>query len=284
MRVRFASTVHGEADNGFVAMTVAADREHDVAGYPGDGTNRLPAVHRSVANQLEVPTASLDEAEVDEQFGFLGSILARDNDSTQPVPSPAVRAPPPASPWARCASCRPRPRATASPSQVGRGHCLPLPRRRDPTSALQPGSRWLLQGTADQGTVTRDPDGEQTAEASSSAWWTEAAVASVEMARPDSAAPAAATTRRPTDQSADTPRSARYVLAVARPRSGENRRNAIRDLMRCALPGSAGRGRRVRAVAGAGVARWSRWRRLVRRSARDCHRDEHPSCVPVARR
>jgi hypothetical protein len=70
MRVRFASTVHGEADNCFVAMTVAADREHDVAGYPGDGTNRLPAVHRSVANQLEVPTASLDEAEVDEQFGF----------------------------------------------------------------------------------------------------------------------------------------------------------------------------------------------------------------------
>lgn len=215
MRVRFASTFHGEGDNGFVAMTGAADRERGVAGYPGDGANRLPAVHRSIANQLEVPTASLDDAEVDEQFGLLGSILTRDNDSTQPVPSPAVRAPQPASPWARCASCRPRPRATASPSQGGRGHCLLLRRRWDRTSALQPGSGYLLQGTADQGTVTRDPDGEQTAEASSSAWWTKAAVGPVEMARPASAAPAAAPTGRPTDRNADTPRSARYVLAVA---------------------------------------------------------------------
>ena len=113
MSVRFASTVHGDGDNGFVAMTVTADREHGVAGYPGDGDNRWPAVHRSdaarlvrlaietapagsilhavgeegvrirdlaeaIAGQLGVPTASLDEAQMTEQFGFLGGILARD--------------------------------------------------------------------------------------------------------------------------------------------------------------------------------------------------------------
>lgn len=52
MSVRFAPTVHGEGDNGFTAMIVAADRAAGQAGYVGEGTNRWAAVHRSDAARL----------------------------------------------------------------------------------------------------------------------------------------------------------------------------------------------------------------------------------------
>ncbi len=49
---RFAPTVHGVGDHGFMAELVRVAREKGVAGYPGDGENRWPAVHRSDAARL----------------------------------------------------------------------------------------------------------------------------------------------------------------------------------------------------------------------------------------
>jgi nucleoside-diphosphate-sugar epimerase len=50
--LRFAPTVHGARDHGFIAAIAAVAREKGVSGYPGDGTNRWAAVHRSDAARL----------------------------------------------------------------------------------------------------------------------------------------------------------------------------------------------------------------------------------------
>jgi nucleoside-diphosphate-sugar epimerase len=50
--LRFAPTVHGTGDHGFIAIIAAVAREKGVSGYPGDGTNRWAAVHRSDAGRL----------------------------------------------------------------------------------------------------------------------------------------------------------------------------------------------------------------------------------------
>jgi nucleoside-diphosphate-sugar epimerase len=50
--LRFAPTVHGAGDHGFVATIAAIARQKGVSGYPGDGTNRWAAVHRSDAARL----------------------------------------------------------------------------------------------------------------------------------------------------------------------------------------------------------------------------------------
>ena len=50
--VRFAPTVHGAGDHGFIAALVAIAREKGTVGYVGDGTNRWPAIHRSDAAQI----------------------------------------------------------------------------------------------------------------------------------------------------------------------------------------------------------------------------------------
>ncbi|WP_299573406.1 NAD-dependent epimerase/dehydratase family protein [uncultured Williamsia sp.] len=50
--VRFAPTVHGVGDHGFIATITAAARRHGVSGYAGAGDNRWAAVHRDDAARL----------------------------------------------------------------------------------------------------------------------------------------------------------------------------------------------------------------------------------------
>jgi nucleoside-diphosphate-sugar epimerase len=111
--LRFAPTVHGAGDYGFVALVAAVAREKGVSGYPGDGTNRWAAVHRSDAARLTalglakapagarlhavaeqgVPTREIAEAigrafglpvtsiapeDVQGHFGFIGTFFAMD--------------------------------------------------------------------------------------------------------------------------------------------------------------------------------------------------------------
>jgi len=49
---RFAPTVHGEDDHGFIAIIADAARRNGAVHYAGDGTNRWAAVHRSDAARL----------------------------------------------------------------------------------------------------------------------------------------------------------------------------------------------------------------------------------------
>jgi nucleoside-diphosphate-sugar epimerase len=113
MSVRFAPTVHGDGDNGFIAMMIAADRSAGSAAYIGEGRNRWPAVHRSdaarlvrlgierapagsvlhaageegvalrdvaeaVGRALDLPVTSITAEEAHNRFGFLGHFLASD--------------------------------------------------------------------------------------------------------------------------------------------------------------------------------------------------------------
>jgi nucleoside-diphosphate-sugar epimerase len=113
MSIRFAPTVHGDGDNGFMAMTVAADRAAGSAAYIGEGLNRWPAVHRSdaarlvrlgienaparsvlhavgeegvairdvaeaIGRGLDLPVTSITPEQAQAQFGFLAGFLALD--------------------------------------------------------------------------------------------------------------------------------------------------------------------------------------------------------------
>ncbi|WP_019925479.1 SDR family oxidoreductase [Nocardia sp. BMG111209] len=52
--LRFAPTVHGMGDHGFISVIANIARQHGVSGYPADGANRWAAVHRTDAARMAV--------------------------------------------------------------------------------------------------------------------------------------------------------------------------------------------------------------------------------------
>lgn len=110
LALRLPPTVHGTGDHGFVPRLIEIARETGVAGYPGDGSNRWPAVHRldaarafRLAIEGDVPAGTLLHAVAEEgiatrdiagaigsrlglpvrpepsdHFGWLGAFFARD--------------------------------------------------------------------------------------------------------------------------------------------------------------------------------------------------------------
>lgn len=118
--VRFAPTVHGPGDTGFVASLARTARERGASGYVGDGSNRWPAVHRLdaarlvaravaaapagsvlhataeegvalrdvatvIGRQLGVPVVSVDPADASEHFGWLGMFVGVDTPASSAV-------------------------------------------------------------------------------------------------------------------------------------------------------------------------------------------------------
>lgn len=111
--VRFAPTVHGTGDHGFIAAIAAVARRKGVSGYPGDGTHRWSAVHRvdaarlvrlgltgapagarlhavaeegvptreiaeAIGRAFDLPVASIAPEDVPEHFGWIGAFFAMD--------------------------------------------------------------------------------------------------------------------------------------------------------------------------------------------------------------
>ena len=111
--LRFAPTVHGQGDHGFVATLAGIARAKGVSGYVGDGANRWPAVHvldaaclvrlalegapagsvvhavgeegvatrdmaEAIGQGLGVPTVSVAPDQAAEHFGWIGRFFALD--------------------------------------------------------------------------------------------------------------------------------------------------------------------------------------------------------------
>jgi nucleoside-diphosphate-sugar epimerase len=111
--VRFAPTVHGDGDHGFIAILVGIAREKGAAAYVADGANRWPAVHRSgaakiirlglekapagtilhavseegvptreiaqaIGRGLDVPVTPIAPEDTEAHFGWLGAFFAMD--------------------------------------------------------------------------------------------------------------------------------------------------------------------------------------------------------------
>jgi nucleoside-diphosphate-sugar epimerase len=115
--LRFAPTVHGVGDHGFIAAIAGIARATGVSGYPGDGTNRWSAVHRSdaarlvalalgkapagarlhaiaeegvptreiaeaIGRALDLPVAAIPADDVADHFGWIGAFFAMDLTAT----------------------------------------------------------------------------------------------------------------------------------------------------------------------------------------------------------
>jgi nucleoside-diphosphate-sugar epimerase len=111
--VRFAPTVHGAGDHGFIAYITAVARRHGVSAYIGDGSAAWSAVHRSdaarlvrlgleqapagsrlhavaedaiptreiaaaIGQALDVPVTSVAPGDAAEHFGFIGGFFGMD--------------------------------------------------------------------------------------------------------------------------------------------------------------------------------------------------------------
>jgi nucleoside-diphosphate-sugar epimerase len=111
--IRFAPTVHGAGDHGFIATLVQIARDSGLSGYLGEGTNRWPAVHRldaadlvrraaekapagsvlhatdedgittrtiaeTIGRQLGIPVTSVPADQAADHFGFLSDFFAVD--------------------------------------------------------------------------------------------------------------------------------------------------------------------------------------------------------------
>jgi nucleoside-diphosphate-sugar epimerase len=117
---RFAPTVHGEGDHGFISIVAQAARRRGASVYPGEGRNRWPAVHRTdaarlvrlglenapagtilhvaaeegvpvrqiaeaLASRLDVPAKSAPAEQIADEIPFVGQFLASDIPATSKI-------------------------------------------------------------------------------------------------------------------------------------------------------------------------------------------------------
>ncbi|MFI5536990.1 SDR family oxidoreductase [Nocardia sp. NPDC051900] len=115
--LRFAPTVHGAGDHGFIATLAAIARRTGFSGYPGDGANRWAAVHRAdaarlvtlglgkapagarlhavaeegvpsrviaeaIGRALDLPVTSIAPEDIQGHFGWIGAFFAMDLSAT----------------------------------------------------------------------------------------------------------------------------------------------------------------------------------------------------------
>jgi nucleoside-diphosphate-sugar epimerase len=118
--LRFAPTVHGEGDHGFIATIAGVARQRGTSGYVGDGTNRWSAVHRldaarlvrlalesgaagsvvhavaeggiatrdiaaGIGQSLDLPVASVAPDQAADHFGWIGAFFGLDMSASSTI-------------------------------------------------------------------------------------------------------------------------------------------------------------------------------------------------------